>query len=171
MGNKYIILIVGILVLLLCVMSGFVGYRLNTHVPIITQDTTIIRIDSTKRLKEFITDTLTKIHKTTIRDSVYIPNPLDSFIVKEYFKMTDSLKKLNVNYTLKLDTINRYNDTFNIECNKIKNSLAMNIRYAIRYDTTKIKTQTIYDKSWHWTETTIGFATGILTIILIGLIK
>lgn len=172
MQNKYIYISVGVLIVALLFASYIIGYKFSTNNNRASIDTvSVLEIREIKSLPEIITDTLIKFKKTTIRDSIYIPNPLDSSYVKEYIIMTDSLKKLNVDYSLKLDTISLRNDTLNIDCNKIKNSLTMQIKYAIRYDTTKTKTVTIYDNSWHWKETSIGLASGLIISLLIGLIK
>lgn len=172
-NKKYIIILICIIALMIFGGGYLAGYKYSVanNMPSIITDT--VDVVHVKQDSIFLTDTV-KINRTRhIRDSVYIPNPLDSVIYKDYAKLSDSLKMLNIDRFVILDTIVKQ-DTINIKCNSIKSIISLAYRPQPRFDTIRYvtKTITIPSDNWSWKAFGAGNLVGIgVTTILIKAIK
>jgi len=164
--DSKILIILGVL---LAVVLMFLGYKLGKDTPNNNKAVTTIDTVHTEVITEIpadtviITDTLRKTKTNTIYEKVYIDNPLDTVIYYSYIKLRDSLARLNVNEILVMDTIikkPKRTDSLTIECNKIKNSITFSLIYGLEKDTTKTKTITIKDNSFHWDDFGFGALSG-----------
>ena len=171
MENKYktiIILILACFILAIGYIAGHKNYQV-----LVAPYTDTVSVIHVKLDTLVLTDTVKSLKYKHIRDSVYIPNPLDSFIYKQYTKLNDSLRKLNIDKFVILDTIAK-GDTINIKCNSVKSIISLAFRPKPQYDTVKYITKTITmpDNTWHWREFGAGgvFGAGIYALI-IGLSK
>jgi len=172
--NKYIPIALSALVILFLMFFAGYRYAYNTYANKNSKDTIInTKVDTVYIAGAVIrvTDTLRKTK--TIRDSVYIPNPLDSVLYAEYCTIRDSLNKLNVTQDIILDTLTSNNnrvDSLNIVCNTIKQSISFTLRYGLDKQTVKTTTITVTDKSWQWDTFIYGGITGAVTYYLLTLI-
>ena len=171
MENKYKTIIILILACFVLAIGYIAGHK-NSQV-LVAPYTDTVSVVHVKYDSIVLTDTVKSVKYKHIRDSVYIPNPLDSSIYADYVKLNDSLRKLNIDKFVILDTIVK-NDTINIKCNSVKSIISLAYRPKPRFDTTHYvtKTITVPDNSWHWFEYGSGGLSGIvLTAIIFGLGK
>jgi hypothetical protein len=171
MENKYKTIIILILACFVLAIGYIAGHKNSTiSVASYTDTVSVVHV---KYDSIVLTDTVKSIRFKHIRDSVYIPNPLDSSIYADYIKLNDSLRKLNIDKFVILDTIVK-NDTINIKCNSVKSIISLAYRPKPRFDTVRYvtKTVTMPDNNWRWREFGAGsvFGAGIYALI-IGLSK
>lgn len=166
--NKFTIALVCVLALLLFFSGYLAGYKYSTANNVPNNHTDTIEVVHVKQDSIFVTDTVKSLRFKHIRDSIYVSNPLDSNILKQYLTLNDSLKKLNIDRFVILDTIVK-KDTFNIKCNSVKSIISLALREYPRYDTTRIVTKYINvpDNSWHIKETIVGGIVFVATYITI----
>ena len=171
MENKYKTIIILILACFILAIGYIAGHK-NSQV-LVAPYTDTVSVIHVKLDTLVLTDTVKSLKYKHIRDSVYIPNPLDSAIYADYAKLNDSLRKLNIDKFVILDTIAK-GDTINIKCNSVKSIISLAFRPKPQYDTVKYitKTITVPDNTWHWREFGAGgvFGAGIYALI-IGLSK
>ena len=171
MENKYKTIIILILACFILAIGYIAGHK-NSQV-LVAPYTDTVSVIHVKLDTLVLTDTVKSLKYKHIRDSVYIPNPLDSFVYKQYTKLNDSLRKLNIDKFVILDTIAK-GDTINIKCNSIKSIISLAYRPQPRYDTVRYvtKTITIPSDNWSWRAFGAGNLVGIgVTTILIKAIK
>ena len=165
----YIFLIALILASLL---SGIVGYNLNDSKTVIDSIDTLYKYDTIRTKPERITDTLVKTRKTSITEKVFVTNPADSILLMNYKLLSDSLAKLNATVNITMDTLTTHNDTLKIECDKLRNAISYELKYAPRVKETKIVTKYLDDTSINYGTLAVGIASGtLLTIIIYSIFK
>lgn len=171
MENKYKTIIILILACFVLAVGYIAGHK-NSQV-LVAPYTDTVSVIHVKLDTLLLTDTVKSVKYKHIRDSVYIPNPLDSAIYADYVRLNDSLRKLNIDKFVILDTIAK-GDTINIKCNSVKSIVSLAFKPKPRFDTTHYvtKTITVPDNRWQWFEYGAGGLSGIvLTAIIFGLGK
>lgn len=171
MENKYKTIIILTLVCFVLAIGYIAGNKNSQTVPVPYTDT--VQVIHTKYDSILLIDTVKSIKLKHIRDSVYIPNPLDSAIYADYAKLNDSLRKLNIDKFVILDTIVK-NDTINIKCNSVKSIISLAYRPRPKFDTVRYitKTITVPNTDWQWREFGAGGVVGAgFYALIIGLSK
>jgi hypothetical protein len=166
------LIIFTITLILASLLSGLIGYNLNDSKQYIDTIDTLYKYDTIRTKPERITDTLTKLKKTSIKETIFVTNPQDSILLNNYKLLSDSLMRLNATVNISMDTVTNQNDTIKVDVDKLRNAITFDLKYSPRIKETKIVTKYIDDKSMNYGTLFTGIGTGILaTIIIYSILK